>query len=31
MIPGIAQAKEESIGRNDLPLSPTRTMNWSIR
>ena len=31
MIPGTAQATEDSIGMNDLPLRPQRAISLSIR
>ena len=31
MMPGMAQANDDSSGMNDLPLSPTRAISLSIR
>ena len=31
MMPGTAQANDESKGMNDLPLRPTRSMTRSMR
>ena len=31
MMPGTAQAIDDSMGMNDLPLSPQRDINLSIR